>query len=251
MLGKFGRRDVVNPLKPGVLPSVDPNDLSVVPLPPRPKVKGFDQDDPRHREISRRPFRLSDLTDGQRTMAKRIASAITRSLGTYEGMTRLTIPAGISDIVAMQSLNIAIRVAYIKDARDAIARQDLSYYATLPTVIDRDINEPRHIWIQVVVPGTERATRREQEQVLLAKGMTFADTLSVALVAAAYSCVTKKADLFKGFWIRTNEPNIALATDREQGVMRVNCPIPLHKFKVAAAGMLTPSSGSAKRKTIK
>jgi len=180
---------------------------------------------------------LSDYTSHQRELARKIALEVVKSLGVNDGMTRLTIPAGIGDLLAMRALNISLRGRSTKDGRDAISEEDIAFYGTLSDVRGRNINEPRHIWIQPIVPGTERASRREQEQVLKSLNMVFADPLSVALVAGAHAYAHNRADVLRKLWVRTEETHMAIATDKEVGIVRVTCPNGLCAFPVAAAGM--------------
>jgi len=147
-----------------------------------------------------------------------VATAILDSwLQDPEGFVSLTVPAGIADLSALRSLNLAFRSRHPEMSRDAISSGDYDWYSRTVSVTQRDVSRPRVVRVQPVVPGTRGLAREAQDGVLQAARLRFAEPIEQALVAAAFACKFEGRDVFQDFWARGSMPGHTLTVSRITG----------------------------------
>lgn len=160
---------------------------------------------------STRPERVDESGPG-------VAAAILDSwLQDPEGFVSVTVPAGISDLSALRSLNQAFRSRHPEMSRDAISSGDYDWYFRTTSVAQRDVSRARVVRLQPVVPGTRGLAREAQDGVLRTAGLRFAEPIEQALVAAAFACKFEGRDVFQDFWARGSMPGHTLTVSRITG----------------------------------
>ncbi|MEY4668456.1 MAG: hypothetical protein RL518_1155 [Pseudomonadota bacterium] len=128
------------------------------------------------------------------------------------GFSTFTIPAGITDVEAMKSLNAFFREKLPTFSRDVVEGGDAEWklsvsYEEPPKKFPddfrkRDYSKPREVIIMVVVPGTEGKTRELQGEVLAQRGLVFADPRDIAVAVALHACKHAGASLCRHFAVR-------------------------------------------------
>lgn len=158
------------------------------------------------------------------------ALAIIESAKMTKDCFYVKIPAGISDIDAIDSMNVLFRERFASLKRDAIDSADLPWIFNLESVARRDINTPRKIPIYFLAPGTRNKSFDEQLELLDNLGLVPADPIDQVLTAMAYGFVHTGVDPFRSQLVRGSVPDWALFNTGSHGlrVFPLNvgrCPI--------------------------
>ncbi|MEY4669369.1 MAG: hypothetical protein RL518_2068, partial [Pseudomonadota bacterium] len=149
------------------------------------------------------------------------------------GLSTFTIPAGVSDIEAMEGVNEYFRKHLRQFERDAIVAKDFKWYEdNLPV---RDMTQPREVAIIAVVQGTAGMYRASQEKILAKQGLRFADERDQALAAALHACVNGGEDLFKKYGVRGSVPGLALGSNQSGAVFVFRSHDVYDDYRVIAA----------------
>jgi hypothetical protein len=163
------------------------------------------------------------------------------------GVSTFTVPAGVTDVGAMQALNEYFRKHHARFDRDAIFAEDLEWFEKLPQEFpdcaqERDYSQARQITITGVVDDTEAETRTTQESLLREKSLVFSDPRDQALAAAIHACKYNGEDLFKDFWVRGSVPGVALYRNEFSGAYVLGCSDDDDCYDAAASGAPYPES---------
>ena len=139
------------------------------------------------------------------------------------GVSSFTVPAGVTDVEAIKSLNEHFRQYLPSFKRDAVYSIRLDRYEKLPEMFPahcekRDYSQARQITIEAVVEGTMGEDRLLQEGKLEHRDLVFSDPRDQAIAAALHACKHQGADLFEGLWVRGSIPRFALFTHESRGV---------------------------------
>jgi hypothetical protein len=153
-------------------------------------------------------------TEGDPTVGERILESWQIDAS---GIISFTVPAGVSDLVALRSFNRLFRRKYPDFARDALSAGDLDWYCRTAAVAQREVSMPRQVRVMPVVNGTRGLTREGQLKVLGGEGLRFAEPIEQALVAAAFACKWDGEDAFNDLWARGAVSGHALTVSRITG----------------------------------
>lgn len=160
------------------------------------------------------------------------------------GVSKFTVPAGVTDVQAMKALNDYFKKYLPEFARDAVRAGDLDWYANLPQYYpnycqERNYSHARQITITAVVNGRE-GNHHTLECVLKKQSLVFAGPRDLALAAAIHACKNHGEDLFKGLWLYGSVPEFGLCTLPGDGVFVLNAHDVYHLHRVAASGSPSP-----------
>jgi len=136
------------------------------------------------------------------------------------GISTFTVPAGISDVEAMKSLNEYFRSHHSHFGRDAVYAKQFDWFEELPQAFptycqERDYSQARQITIMGVVKGSEGAdpVRATQEEALKTS-LSLSDPRDQALAGAIHACKHDGEDLFQDLWVCGSVPGVAVGTYR-------------------------------------
>lgn len=168
------------------------------------------------------------------------------------GISTFTVPAGVTDVEAMTSLNQYFRNNLPGFKRDAVNAAGMEWFEKLPQehptyCQERDYSQARQITITGVVRGTRGQARTTQADVLKNASLVFADPRDQALAAAIHACKHNGEDVFKHMWARGCVPGFALYTSRSSGVGINGSYTGIDGDYVAASGSPTPNFTYASR----
>ncbi len=168
-----------------------------------------------------------------------------RILATYRsddsGMKHLSIPGGVSDIDALHALNTYYSQRHVS-GHGIISLRYLEWFADRGGAIARDVSTTRDISLCLEVSQTANSNRAEQQAILSAKNMVFAQPIEQVLVAAASACLDREFSPFSFRYLRGADPGVAVRQDVVEGLMVVALPDNLGgALSVAASGQLVSS----------
>lgn len=175
-------------------------------------------------------------------VAERIISSL--DVGS-NGFTKLIIPAEVSDVEAMQALNmyafmklkdLDVGPIFISANIGAIQDSDLAWYKHHESIFREDVSRERLIEVVVIAERTLHKSRYEQEKALSAQRLTFAKPRDVALVVGAYKCANHGGNLVGLTKIRTAALQTMLNNNYPTGVFRER-DFGFDNFSIAAAGV--------------
>lgn len=130
------------------------------------------------------------------------------------GLYHLVVPGGVSDIEALRSLNL---YAAEKIGRPVVYPADLPWYSehggALPGTVDG-----RTVQVYPVVESTTNLSRHDQFRELQKLNLDFAHAIDVALVAAAFACLSRGHDLLTDRYVSTAASEAALTTIQTLGI---------------------------------
>lgn len=106
-------------------------------------------------------------------------------------LIEVTIPAGVSDIEALEALNLFYSQRS-KEGRSAVSQLMFKFLSDEGGVAARDVMKPRVFSLALHVHGTEGKTREEQSPILAEKGLQFAQPIEQALGGAIALCLGEK-----------------------------------------------------------
>jgi hypothetical protein len=153
-------------------------------------------------------------TEGDPTVGERILESWQIDAS---GIISFTVPAGVSDLVALRSLNRLFRKRYPDFARDALCSGDLDWYGRTAAVAQREVTKPRRVRVMPIVVGTRGLTREDQLKVLRGEGLRFAEPIEQALLAAVFACKWDGQDAFNDLWARGAVSGHALTVSKITG----------------------------------
>lgn len=149
----------------------------------------------------------------------------------------LAIPGGVSDVDAMQALNIYHLKRNGGGGDGVISPRYIEWYAAQGASLVRNVSTVREIAIHLEVLETANATRMAQEVLLSAKGMVFADPIEQVVMAAARACLDHSRPPFSSRYLRGSSPGVALRRDTIEGCMIVAVP------DIISSGLSAAASG--------
>jgi len=151
-----------------------------------------------------------------KTISREMVDSILRSYSFDRTLGRVTFvsPAGLEFRETLNALNEACREIDPARKRDAVFGPDMKWYDRLP---NRDTDQEQLITILPLVKGTEAMDRKQQEQILLKQGLTFADPRDLAVAAALHAYHHQGHNLLAGRWVRCSEPGFGIDFDRRAG----------------------------------
>jgi hypothetical protein len=161
------------------------------------------------------------------------------------GVFTFTVPAGVTDVEAMNALNEYFRTNHPSFNRDAVYARALDGWEKLPNEFseycqERDYVQARQIRVTGVVQGTKGEYRATQERVLMEASLVFADPRDQALAAAIHACKHEGEDLFQGSSVRGSLPGFVVGTWQDVGVGVIRYPDDYRADGVAASGSPSP-----------
>lgn len=106
-------------------------------------------------------------------------------------LIEVTIPAGVSDIEALEALNLFYSQRS-KGGRSAVSQLMFKWLSYDGGISARDVMKPRVFSLALHVHGTEGKTREEQSPILAEKGLQFAQPIEQALGGAIALCLGEK-----------------------------------------------------------
>jgi len=181
------------------------------------------------REIIREYDRVRE-SSGIRPEPEDMTDAMLASLSVSAvGIVSFSIPAGVSLIDAITSLNATRCASYFQRVGDLVYPPDVDeILSRTPGALESSHTQPRHISLQLVVPGSIGKSREQQESLLAEERATFAHPCDVALAV----CLVLRASVLKnpilphlelaGKLIRTSDPTIAIAPEWSNGITVVS-----------------------------
>ncbi len=133
------------------------------------------------------------------------------------GFSTFKLPAGISDGLAMRVLNRYFRIAFPRFGRDAIDPKLIAWCEALPELFpqqltQRDYSKDRWVTIEGVVKDSLGKSRGGQLEILVERGLVFADPRDQVIAAALHACVNDGYNyLWEGF-ARGSVPGFAVGS---------------------------------------
>lgn len=163
------------------------------------------------------------------------------------GALRMQVPKGVGDRDALMALNAFMDEYYPRADRPAVAPKDFAKFLKIspPTgeVERRDLERPdgqaRHITIIISVPETHGKSREEQQRVLTAAGLEFAQPIEQALALGALACLKNQEDpdeLFRG-GARGAEPGLVVSISSILGAYCYQRPDSAYPGNLFASGV--------------
>lgn len=164
-----------------------------------------------------------------------LARHIVAGLRMSDGVYSLQVPRNVDDMTALRALD---RFAANICRQCTVYEHDFGRYQALPSVVERDISQPRTVKLVPVVENTEYRMRSVQGEYLDRQGMRFAEPIEQALLALAYACKTRGGDLFNGRMVRGTLNSECLMMTEPYGLRLLTRRCDEENLYIAASGAL-------------